>query len=65
MKNGSFFVFLGVALFTLGTCGFNVFGGFFVFIELLIYGGILVEIDKQKAAEYLANKHDEEKRGAK
>ncbi|WP_045517713.1 hypothetical protein [Clostridium sporogenes] len=65
MKNSKFdnvVIILAIIaiIFVLIKVGFNLFGGIFSIIVLIIAGGIMQENDKNKANEYLANKYDEE-----
>lgn len=65
MKNSKFdniVIVLAIVavIFVLIKVGFNLFGGIFSVIILIIAGGIIQENDKNKANAYLAHKYDEE-----
>lgn len=65
MKNSKFDnVVIALAIiaiiFVLIKVGFNLFGGIFSVIILVIAGGVIQGNDKNKADAYLAHKYDEE-----
>ncbi|WP_026881435.1 hypothetical protein [Clostridium akagii] len=49
-----------LAIICIAKIGFNIWGGVFAFIAFYFPCGIANEIDKNKAASYLAEKYDEE-----